>query len=171
MGILGGNQSTEPLHCGEVFGVWSYLSSLKGFVAHYETLVNHTGDGELAKLIEDSLQRVKKEEQEIEDLLKVNEVSLPPTPPGRPKANIEEIPVGARFNDNEIAAMLTRDVAMGLVACSQVIGQSTREDIAMMFSRYHQEKTQLGSKLLRLEKEKGWLVLPPLHTQANTQEA
>jgi hypothetical protein len=37
-----------------------------------------------------------------------------------------------------------------------------REDIAMMFGQFHIQKTALGAKVLRLNKEKGWLVPPPL---------
>jgi len=50
-----------------------------------------------------------------------------------------------------------------LVSCSQMIGQSIREDIAMMFGQLHTQKATLGGKVLRLNKEKGWLVPPPLH--------
>lgn len=38
-----------------------------------------------------------------------------------------------------------------------------REDIAMMFGRFHMQKATFGAKLLRMNKEKGWLVPPPLH--------
>ena len=41
-----------------------------------------------------------------------------------------DIPVGARFQDPEVAAKLTADTAAGLVACSTIMGQSIREDIA-----------------------------------------
>ncbi len=35
MGILSGNPKEEPMHYGEIFGVWSYLQTTKGFVAGY----------------------------------------------------------------------------------------------------------------------------------------
>ncbi|QZT33046.1 DUF3231 family protein [Caldalkalibacillus thermarum TA2.A1] len=78
---------------------------------------------------------------------------------------MESIPVGARFNDPEIAATLSRDITSGLVACSTIMGQSIREDIGMMFGQIHASKAQLGARLLRMQKEKGWLVPPPLHQQ------
>jgi hypothetical protein len=43
------------------------------------------------------------------------------------------------------------------------MGTCTREDVAMMYAQFHLGKAQIGAKLLRLNKEKGWLVLPPLH--------
>lgn len=33
----------------------------------------------------------------------------------------------------------------------------------MMFGQFHTQKASLGAKVLRLTKEKGWLVSPPLH--------
>jgi hypothetical protein len=163
MGILSGNPKDEPLHYGEVFGTWSYLMTTKGMIAGYQTMKNHAGDEDLNKFIEDAIQNGLQEVKQLEELLKANGVGLPPSPPERPNACIEDIPVGARFQDPEIAASISKDIAGGLVACSQVIGQSIREDIAMMFGQFHVQKATLGGKLLRLNKEKGWLIPPPLH--------
>lgn len=43
------------------------------------------------------------------------------------------------------------------------MGEAIREDIALMFGQFHIQKAALGAKALRLNKEKGWLVPPPLH--------
>ncbi|MYL70509.1 DUF3231 family protein [Halobacillus litoralis] len=166
MGILSGNQQQEPLHYGEVFSLWSYLSVAKGDSASYQTLYNHAGDKELKRLLEELVQGIRQETQEIEDILKVNGVVLPPSPPERSVADLEDIPVGARMNDPEISAAISLNIAQGLVACSQAIGQSTREDIAMLFGKFHMNKAQAGAKALRLNKEKGWLVLPPQHKKS-----
>ncbi|MBS4191766.1 DUF3231 family protein [Bacillus sp. FJAT-49705] len=165
MGILSGNPQNEPMHYGEVFGAWSYLSVAKGLHAGYQTFANHTGDNDLKKLIEEAIQGLKQEISQTEELLKVNGVGLPPTPPDRPTADLESIPVGARFADPEISAAVSMDIAAGLVACSQIIGQCIREDIALMFGQFHTAKALLGAKFLKLNKEKGWLIPPPLHLQ------
>ncbi|CDQ20587.1 DUF3231 family protein [Halobacillus karajensis] len=163
MGILSDNQQKEPLHYGEVFSLWSYLSAAKGYDASYQTMYNHAGDKDLKRILEELVQGIKQESEEIEEVLKINGVVLPPSPPERSIANSEDIPAGAKLNDPEISAAITMNIAQGLVACSQAIGQSTREDIAMLFGKFHMNKTQAGSKILRLNKEKGWLVVPPLH--------
>jgi len=165
MGILSGNPQNEPMHYGEVFGTWSYLSVAKGLHAGYQTFANHTGDDDLKKLIEEVIQGIKQEISQTEELLKANGVGLPPTPPDRPTADLESIPVGARFADPEISAAISMDIAAGLVACSQLIGQCIREDIALMFGQFHTAKALLGAKFLKLNKEKGWLIPPPLHLQ------
>jgi len=163
MGILSGNPQNEPMHYGEVFSLWSFTQVSKGYIAGYQTHLNHAGDGDLHKLLEESINQCQQEIKQVEELLKENGVGLPPTPPERPKACLEDIPVGARFQDPEIAASLAMNVAAGLVTCSQIIGQSIREDIAMMFGQFHLQKATLGAKVLRLNKEKGWLIPPPLH--------
>ncbi|MEH7115180.1 DUF3231 family protein [Neobacillus niacini] len=163
MGILSGNSTDEPMHYGEVFGTWSFLLTAKGLVAGYQTLLNHAGDEDLQKLLEEAIQGGQQEIKQIETLLKENGIGLPPTPPEPPKACLDDIPVGARFADPEIAAMLSANIAAGLVACSTIMGQSIREDIAMMFGQFYIQKAALGAKVLRLNKEKGWLIPPPLH--------
>ncbi|KAA6449731.1 DUF3231 family protein [Bacillus swezeyi] len=163
MGVLSGNPTDEPMHYGEVFGTWSFLTTAKGLVASYQTQLNHAGDEDLQKLLEEAIQGGHQEIKQIETLLKENGIGLPPTPPERPKACLDDIPTGARFQDPEISASLSKDIAAGLVSCSQIIGQSIREDIGMMFGQFHVQKVALGAKVLRLNKEKGWLIPPPLH--------
>ncbi len=170
MGILSGNPKKQPLHYGEVFSIWSYLATAQGDYAAFQTFVNHAGDKELKKLLEELVQGIKQEKEDIEEVLKLNGIALPPAPPERSLADLEDIPVGAKFNDQEISAAASAKIAAGLVACSQIIGQSTREDIAMLFGQYHMNKAQAGAKALRLNKEKGWLVTPPLHTKVPNQD-
>ena len=163
MGKMVGNPKEEPMHYGEVFATWTYLLSAKSSVASYQTLVNHTGDEELRELLEEAIKISTSEAKGIATLLKKNGVPLPPAPPERPEANLEEIPVGARIMDSETVAMLAMSTSKGLVACSTIMAESIREDIGLMFGKFHMEKANFGLKVLRLKKEKGWLVHPPLH--------
>lgn len=163
MGIMSKNPKEEPLHYGEVFTIWSHVLTNNGMIAMYQTLYNHTGDRDLAKIVEEAVVGMEEENKQLTEILKVNGVGLPPAPPERPNARLEDIPVGAKYNDPEISAIVSGNVAAGLVACSTAIGKSTREDIATMYGQFHMAKAQLGAKLLRLNKSKGWLVPPPLH--------
>ncbi|MGG0435831.1 DUF3231 family protein [Priestia megaterium] len=104
MGILSGNPTDEPMHYGEVFGTWSFLSTSKGLVAGYQTFLNHVGDKDLHKLVQETIEQCQQEMKGVEKLLKENGVALPPTPPERPEACLDDIPVGARVQDPEVAA-------------------------------------------------------------------
>ncbi|MGB5945094.1 DUF3231 family protein [Paenisporosarcina sp.] len=163
MGILSGNPKDEPMHDGEVFGVWSFITANNGLLSIYQAFINHVGDKDLKMMLEDAVRMMKDENKQASELLKANGVALPPALPDRPVASAEEIPVGARFMDPEISAILSVNGAAGLVACSQMIGQSIREDIGLMFGHFHMNKAQFGAKLLKLNKEKAWLIPPPLH--------
>ena len=164
MGVLSDNPKKEPLHYGEVFGIWSYLNAAKASLVAYQVFYNHAGDEELRTFIDDVIRTgIRPQIEETEKLLKENGVALPPTPPERAVANRENIPVGARFNDQEIAFTVATGIAATLVACSQIMGQCVREDVAMKFAQFHTQNAQLGLRLLRMQKEKGWLIPPPLH--------
>lgn len=113
--------------------------------------------------MEEAIEAGQRESKQIEALLKENGIGLPPTPPERPKASLNDIPIGARFQDPEITAALSAHIAAGLIACGTIMGESIREDIGMLFGQFHTQKAQLGAKVLRLKKDKGWLVPPPLH--------
>ncbi|WP_202078201.1 DUF3231 family protein [Caldalkalibacillus salinus] len=163
MGILSGNPKEEPMHYGEVYGTWTFLLMAKGKLVSYQTLINHVGDEDLKQLILNIMDNTKQEIEQLEQVLKENEIGLPPTPPERPHANLEDIPTGARFNDPEIATMIAADSSAGLVACSTYMGQGIREDLIAMYAQFHTQRATLGGKMLRLLKEKGWLTPPPLH--------
>jgi hypothetical protein len=163
MGILSGNPKEEPLHYGEVFSIWASEFAGNSMIAGYQTALNHAGDEDLKKLLVEAIEIGQQQKKQIEELLKENGIALPPTPPEPPEACLEDIPVGARILDPAIAAGMSADIAAGLVTCSQIIGTSIREDVAMMYGQFHMQKAALGAKVLRLNKEKGWLVPPPLH--------
>ncbi|TMN22902.1 DUF3231 family protein [Lentibacillus cibarius] len=172
MGMFSGNQKQEPMHYGEVFGVWSALTLAKGQLTAYQVYYNHAGDEDLKEFIKDMVENVIKPAiEENESLLKQNSVGLPVAPPERSQANREDIPVGARVMDPEISAAISKDIAEGLVADSMLIGQCIREDIAAMYGQFHMKKAQMGAKLLKMNKAKGWLISPPAHKTSKTNES
>lgn len=60
MGILSGNPKEEPMHYGEVFGTWSFLMAAKGLIVCHQTHLNHAGDEDLQKLLEEAIQLGRK---------------------------------------------------------------------------------------------------------------
>lgn len=165
MGILSGNPKENPLHYGEIYDVWQFSMAAKGCVSMYTTLKAHAGDRDLQKMLEHGIQQAKLEIEECDKILIDNGITPSPALAVKPDAKLEDIPIGARFTDMEIAPMLSADLAAGLVICSQVMGKSIREDINALFAKYHATKAANALKMLRLSKEKGWLVPPPLQIQ------
>lgn len=165
MGILSGNPQDEPLHYGEVYDLWQMSMAAKGCISANRALSYHAGDKELKKILDEMIDQAELEASECDTILTHNGIAPGPTLPARPPVNLEDIPIGARFTDPEIAAMIGADNAIGLAGCSQVMGKSIREDIGALFAKYHLTKAAIGMKILRLSKEKGWLIPPPLQVK------
>ncbi|MFJ7471630.1 hypothetical protein ACIQWI_24195 [Peribacillus frigoritolerans] len=45
-------------HYGEVFGTWAFLTITKGLIACHQTILNHTGDKDLHKLLVEVINQV-----------------------------------------------------------------------------------------------------------------
>ncbi|MGM8215289.1 DUF3231 family protein [Bacillaceae bacterium W0354] len=163
MGVMSENPQEEPLHSGEIYHLWSHLFTTKAYLVTLQIFINHTGDKDLKALLEDFLENsVKYEEEQTEGILSQNGIRLPPAPPARPDVEVQDIPAGARFNDPEIAQLVHKEIIVGKMTCSYVMGIALREDISQMYGEFHQLKTEYEEKLLKLSKEKGWLTPPPL---------
>ncbi|MDQ0228027.1 DUF3231 family protein [Metabacillus niabensis] len=169
MGILSGKPQEEPLHSGEIYNLWSHLFATKGTLVSLQILDNHAGDHDLKVFLEDLMENCfKQEEQQTEAILKQNGIRLPPAPPGRPDVHVEDIPAGARFNDPEIAILVQKELMSGKMFFSYVSSSAIREDIATMFDEFLVQRTEYEAKLLKISKEKGWLVPPPLMVKSAT---
>jgi len=165
MGILSGNPKEEPMHYGEIFSVWESSMKAKGTVSCYQAYLNHAGDKDLKKMLVELIDQAKLEIKECDELLKDNGLASTPVMPDRPEAKLEEIPLGARLMDPELAAIIAADTAIGLVAANQALAQCIREDVGALFEKYSLTKTAFGARILRMNKEKGWLVPPPLQVK------
>ncbi|MEH6945149.1 DUF3231 family protein [Bacillus sp. JJ722] len=166
MGTLSGNPQNQPMHYGEVYGSYTQLATLKAALDGYQVYFNHTGDKDLKEFIKDVINSsIKPSIKELEQLLVANDVVVPPTPAERPDVDIEQIPVGARFQDAQIAYAIAKDIATGLTAVSGLISQCIREDIALLLTLQNTKSLKDGATLLQIMKEKGWLVPPPLHME------
>jgi hypothetical protein len=162
MGILDGNPKNEPMHYGEIHGVWHFSYNSKGVLSGYQVFKNHAGDDDLKDILDAAIKGAKMEIKELDLLLTENGLTPPPMLPDKPPVKLEEIPIGARFTDQEIAAIVAHHTATALVTCSKIMGISIREDVGAKFAKYHTEKAAIGLRILRLSKEKGWLIPPPL---------
>lgn len=111
MGIMSGNPQDEPMHYGEVFSTWNYVMATNGAIGKYQMLTNHVGDDDLKKLLQESVEKAQEEVKKVEELLKENGIALPPATPEPPKADLNDIPAGARFQDAAVSAATTAEMA------------------------------------------------------------
>ncbi|MNN13123.1 hypothetical protein D3C81_1261440 [compost metagenome] len=165
MGVLDGNPKHEPMHYGEIFTLWESSMAAKMILSCYQLFTYHAGDKDLKEILKDLMDQAKLEIKELDKLLTDNGITPSPILPERPGAKLEDIPPGARFADAEIGAKIAMDTAASLAGCSGAMGLSIREDIGALFAKYHATKTALGLRILRMSKEKGWLIPPPLQVK------
>lgn len=114
----------------------------------------------MKQFISDYIKQAQSEIKELDRLLVDNGITPAPEMAEKPSVKLEDIPAGARFADQEIAAALSVDLAGGLGACSAVMSICIREDIAAMYLKYHTNKVGLAARILRMQKDKGWLIPP-----------
>ncbi|MDD9270540.1 DUF3231 family protein [Paenibacillus sp. GCM10023248] len=162
MGILSGNQKDEPLHYGEIYDLWQFSMTAKGCVSANKAYRYHAVDNDLKKILGDIINQAELEISECDTILIDNGIVPSPALPDRPETKLEDIPAGVKLSDQEIAAMIGADTSLSLIACSQIMGKATREDIGALFAKYHATKAAIGLKILKTSKEKGWLIPPPL---------
>ncbi|CAG7643573.1 DUF3231 family protein [Paenibacillus allorhizosphaerae] len=162
MGIFSGNQKDEPLHYGEIYDLWQFSMTGKGCLSATRAYHYHAEDKDLKKILDDIINQAELEISECDTILINNGIVPSPALPERPETKLEDIPDGVKFSDQEIAAMVGADTSLSLIACSQIMGKATREDIGALFAKYHVTKAAIGLKILKVSKEKGWLVPPPL---------
>ena len=166
MGVLNGEPKEEPLHVGEIYHLWTHLLESKALLVTLQVFINHTGDEDLKKFLQEFTEDcIQQEEEQVEQLLKENGLRLPPAPPDRPMVNLEDIPAGARLNDPEVAALVGKELTVGKLLTSYVASISIRQDIAEMYNEFQTQRVEFQGKLLKMNKEKGWLVPPPLNTR------
>lgn len=165
MGILNGNPKDEPMHYGEIFSVWQFSAKAKMTLSTLQAFHYHAGDQDLKKMIDDLMDQAQLEIKNCDKLLKANGITPFPLLPDRPSVKLEDIPVGARFSDPEIAATISAGASMSLNECSQIMGMAIREDIGALFLKTHAQMAVLGLALLKMNKQKGWLIPPPLQVK------
>lgn len=162
MGILKGNSKDQPLHYGEIFNLWSFSAKKMATVSTYQLYLNHAGDDDLKRLIRNLIEQARQSAAECDEILIHNGIMPPPSLPDRPQVELADIPEGARFADPEISLTISEDIATGMVVCSQIIGTAIRIDVGALFSKYYAFHLASAAAALELNKEKGWLMPPPL---------
>lgn len=153
---LNRNLKNVPLRNDEIYTIWTHLGLNIGYIAVNHSLLKHTRDNYLKAIIIEFIQYLKDEKDLLENLLKDHGIALAK----QPNAELEGIQVGSCINDFEISAIISMNIATGLVVSSQAIELSVRRDFAMIYEQFHMKKAILGAKLQQLSKEKGWRPLP-----------
>jgi hypothetical protein len=156
-------EPTPPLHTGEVTACWSYLAEVSESQVHTEAGINSTTDPELSKAFHEGLKMFKSQKERLIEFLRLEGVPLPPLCESKPNSEPNEIPLGVKLTDDELANSLNIKIVMGMMFFGNAINQSTRIDVSLIWVEFLQEYMTFGETLKALVKRRGWLKYPPFY--------
>lgn len=150
-----------PLHVGEVMNFWSHLSELADEQVHTEAGINSTTDPELSNAFQEALKLFKSQKERLITFMQLEGIPLPPMSESKPISEPNEVPLGVKLTDDELANSLNIKIVLGISFCATAITQTLRNDVELIWIELLQEYLTFGATLKPLVKKRGWLKVPP----------
>jgi len=157
------NEPKSPLHVGEVMNIWTYHTMLAELNRFVEIGLNTTTDDELIEALKNSYTDCHKQVEDIENLLRDEGITLPPTTERKPHSDPNDVPQGAKMSDEEIANGVSVKQVSAITLCATGLAQSIRMDIANMWLRFFLNRAKYGAYFVPLARKRGWLKVPPYY--------
>lgn len=157
------DEPKPPLHVGEVMSCWSYLSELGDEQVHSEAGVNSTSDPELKKAFQEVVEMFRSQKERMMAFLLAEGVPVPSLSESKPKSNPNDIPLGVKLSDDELANSLNIKIVILNTYCANALIESDRHDVTLIWIEYLQEYMTFGATLKELVKRRGWLKVPPYY--------
>jgi hypothetical protein len=106
---------------------------------------NIAQDPELRQILKDirDTVHIPIREELIEFLMKEG-ISLPQSTPEKPVGDFRDIPEGAKLNDEEMANLMSYNLAAGVNYAAKGMTESIRADVGLLFSKIILRKTAAG---------------------------
>ncbi|MFD2446578.1 DUF3231 family protein [Bacillus sp. CGMCC 1.16607] len=164
------NEPKQPLHVGEVMTIWTYLTVLNEAIRYEEVGLNTTIDNELKELLVDAKKLCESQSQRLSSFMQKEGIPLPPSQQKKPVSDPNEIPLGAKLTDDEIANGVSLKVATAGVECAIGNSQSIRIDVGLIWTEFYTEMLTFGATTKRLLQKRGWLKVPPYYTPSGLPE-
>lgn len=157
------DESNSPLHTGEVTSCWTYYISINEFISFEEVGLNTTVDDEVREMLTDAIKLCEKQVTQLEEFMKKEGIPLPELPASKPASDPNDIPLGAKSTDDEITNGVGIKVATAIMQCATGQAQSIRNDLGLMWVKFHLEMVTFGTTLKTLMQKRGWIRVPPYY--------
>lgn len=157
------NEPKSPLHIIEAGDCWTYLTLMVEFIRYEETGLNTTTDDEIKEMLKDVIQICEAQVQKLNEFMKKEGIPLPDATSAKPKSDPNDIPLGVKLTDNEIANGVAFKLVTCLQACSKGQADSVRDDVGIMWLQFYLEWATFGTTLKTLMRKRGWLKVPPYY--------
>lgn len=154
----------KPLNVMEVSNLWFFLLGTETTMRNEEIGYNLAQDPELKQI----LKNVKEDihipiRDEISEFLKKEGVPFPQTTAEKPLGDYQNIPEGAKLNDEELANLMSYNLAMGVNYAAKGLTESIRADVGLLFSKIIMKKTISGLTVKQYLERHEWLRVPPYY--------
>lgn len=161
-------QPPSPPHIGEAFSIWTYFVALSESRALCLLMLNHTQDPGLKQTIEHFVHDVEEPQlSKMREILRNEGVDFPQVTSDKAKADPMFVAAGAKFNDMEIANLLTVKIEGLLFSCHIGLVQSIRNDLGAMWYDFYNHLLAQAFTLKELMRKRGWLRTPPLYQRGS----
>jgi hypothetical protein len=160
----------SPLHVGEVMSIWTYLTVLDEAIRYEEVGLNTTTDNEVKELLVEAKQLCESQSQRLSYFMQKEGIPLPPNQQKKPVSEPNEIPLGVKLTDDEIANGVSLKIATAGVECAVGNSQSIRTDVGLIWTEFYTELLTFGATTKTLLRKRGWLKVPPYYSPTGLPE-
>ncbi|MDT8902405.1 DUF3231 family protein [Anaeroselena agilis] len=151
----------RPLNIMEAANLWYFLAISETTMRNEEVAYNLAQDKELRDKLWDAKVSVHQPiAKEIQEFLLKEKVPLPKGTPPKPAAAYQ-LPEGAKFNDQEIANLMSFNLLLGITFAARGLTESVRSDVGLIFFKVIVRKTLFGASVKKLMAQRGWLNYSP----------
>lgn len=157
------NEEKSPLHVLEVGGCWTYLAILEEFIRYEEVGLNTTTDDEVKEMLVDAIKLCESQVKTLSQFMRQEGVPLPDVTSAKPQSDPNQIPLGVKLTDDEIANGVAFKMVTLLTQCGKGQADAVRNDVAIMWFRFYIDIMTFGTTLKTLMKKRGWLKVPPYY--------
>lgn len=161
--IVVDNEPKQPLHVGEVMNCWTYLSALEEATDYVRVGLNTTTDDDLRRALNDSIKICSHQANILKKFMIEEGVPLPPVSEPRPNSESNDIPLGVKLTDDQLANGLSLKFASTNLLCASTEVEAIRTDLALMFVRFQLEVLTYGTTLKTMMRKRGWIKVPPAY--------
>ncbi|GAA0316896.1 hypothetical protein GCM10008967_04350 [Bacillus carboniphilus] len=152
-----------PLHVIEVGDCWTYLALIEEFIRYEEVGLNTTNDDEVIEMLTDVIKTCESQVRKLSKFMREEGLPLPEVTSAKPKSDHNDIPLGVKLTDDEIANGMSFKVVSCLQFCAKGQVDAIRNDIAIIWLEFFTEWVAIGTTIKTLMRKRGWLKVPPYY--------
>jgi hypothetical protein len=103
--------------------------------------------------------------------MKTEGIPLPEVTAPKPKSEPNDVPLGVKLTDDEIANGVAFKSIQLLQLCGKSQADAVRNDLALIWLGFYSDLVTAGATLKTLMRKRGWLKVPPYYYPPGSPES